>query len=87
MYVIKKLDGEYFHTKGKIIIFDDSNQINDFLHYFVEYSVKRLFAEGRKLEALSAQTKILSEISIDNVDFDIDSVECGVVYARDFIKR
>lgn len=83
MFVIKMRDGTYFHTKGKIILFDTIQEANEFLNYFVQYSVNRLSREGRGNEAMTAPIRVMSESMISQLDFDIDKVECGVVYARD----
>lgn len=83
MYVIKQRDGTYFHKDGKIILFESENEINAFLNYFINYSVDRLSREGRKHEALSAPMRIMSESIAMPVDFNIDTVPCGVIWARD----
>jgi hypothetical protein len=87
MYVIKMRDGTYFHTKGKIIIFETQSEINAFLNYFTQYSVNRLTREGRAEEAMTAPMQIMMGSVAMPVDFDINTVECGIVWARDFIKR
>ena len=83
MYVIKEKDGTYFHKDGKIILFENQNQVNDFLNYFVKYSVDRLIREGRQREAMTAPTKIMMGSIVMPVDFDINTVPCGVVWAGD----
>lgn len=83
MYVIKQRDGTYFHKDGKIILFESENEINAFLKYFIQYSVDRLSREGRKREALSAPMRIMSDSIAMPVDFNIDTVPCGVIWARD----
>lgn len=86
MYVIKQQDGTYFHTGGKIILFETEREINEFLNYFIQYSVNRLSREGRKGDAMLAPMRIRTESVAMPVDFDINTVECGVVYARDMRK-
>lgn len=83
MYVIKKKDGMYFHKDGKIILFENQRQINEFLNQFVQYSVNRLVREGRKQEAMTAPMTIMSGSIAMPVDFDIDTVPCGVIWAGD----
>jgi hypothetical protein len=83
MYVIKMRDGTYFHKDGKIILFESEQEINEFINCFVQYSVNRLSREGRRQEAMTAPMCIISESVAVPVDFNIDTVECGVVYARD----
>jgi hypothetical protein len=87
MYVVKTRDGTYFHTKGKIIIFETQSEINEFLNYFTQYSVNRLAREGRTEEAMTAPMQIMMGSVAMPVDFDINTVECGIVWARDYIKR
>lgn len=87
MYVIKQKDGTYFHKDGKIILFENENQINEFLNYFTKYSVDRLIREGRQNEAMSAPMKIMMGSIVMPVDFDIDTVPCGVVWAGDLRRR
>ena len=86
MYVIKQRDGTYFHKDGKIILFENQRQINEFLNYFTQYSVNRLIREGRQQEAMSAPMKIMSDSIAMPVDFDINTVPCGVVWAGDLKK-
>lgn len=83
MYVIKQRDGTYFHKDGKIILFENENQINEFLNYFTKYAVNRLVNEGRQHEAMSAPMRIMSESIVMPVDFDINTVPCGVIWAGD----
>lgn len=87
MYVIKQRDGTYFHKDGKIILFESENEINAFLNYFIQYSVDRLSREGRTHEAMSAPMRIMSESIAMPVDFNIDTVPCGVIWARDMRRR
>lgn len=83
MYVIKCQDGSYFHKGGKIILFETEQEINEFVNCFVQYSVNRLMSEGRQHDAMSAPIQIMTSSRAMPLDFDIDNVVCGVVYARD----
>ena len=83
MYIIKQRDGTYFHKGGKIILFGSENEINAFLNDFIQYSVDRLSREGRTHEAMSAPMRIMSESIAMPVDFNIDDVPCGVIWAKD----
>lgn len=87
MYVIKQRDGTYFHKGGKIILFESEAQINEFLNAFIQYSVNRLMQEGRHHEAMTAPMQIMSGSIAMPVDFDIDTVPCGVVWASDMRRR
>ena len=77
---------EYFHKDGKIILFESPQEANEFIKYLVHYSVQRLEREGRLGEALTAPMIITQQSQLTPVDFDIDTVECGVVYCKDLCK-
>ena len=83
IYTIQQRDGTYFHKGGKIILFETDGEINEFLNYFVQYSVDRLSREGRMREAMTAPMRIMTESVAMPVDFDINTVPCGIIYARD----
>jgi hypothetical protein len=87
MYVIKQRDGTYFHKDGKIILFENQNQINEFLNYFTQYSVNKLVREGRRNEAMTAPMQIMSGSIVMPVDFDINDVPCGVIWAGDMRRK
>jgi hypothetical protein len=86
MYVIKQKDGTYFHTRGKVIVFETQGEINDFLNYFTQYSVNRLYREGRQNEAMSAPMRIMMDSIVMPVDFDVRTNEDKIIYARDMRK-
>ena len=78
---------EYFHKDGKIILFETSEEANEFLNYFIRYSIQRLHNEGRVAEAMSASMIITQQSRLTPVDFDINTVDCGVVYCKDLRER
>ena len=78
---------EYFHKDGKIILFENHQEANEFISYFIHYSVQRLQSEGRMGEAVSAPIIITQQTRITPVDFDINTVECGVIYCKDLRKQ
>ena len=86
MFTIMRPSREYFHSQGKIIIFETPEEANAFVNAFVHYSVQRLQAEGRGAEALTAPMIIMQESNLVPVDFDINTVECGVVFCKDLRK-
>lgn len=83
MFTIMRPNREYFHSQGKIIIFETPEEANAFIKAFIQYSVQRLHAEGRTQEAMTAPMVIMQESNLVPVDFDIDTVECGVVFCKD----
>lgn len=84
LYVIKHTDGSYFHNKGKIILYETPEQATRYLQEFIQYAVNRLAQEGvNHMELMTAPMIIQSHSRIMNIDFDIDDVECGTVYATD----
>lgn len=87
IYTIKQKDGTYYHKDGKIIIFENEQEINEYLNCFIQYSADRLAREGRTMDAMSAPMVIMSESNVMPVDFDINTVPCGVIFAKDMRKR
>lgn len=87
MFTIMRPHREYFHSQGKIIIFETPEEANAFIEAFIQYSVQRLHAEGRIQEAMTAPIVIMRESNLVPVDFDIDTVECGVVFCKDLRKQ
>ena len=78
---------EYFHKDGKIILFESPQEANEFINYLIRYSVQRLQKEGSLRDALSAPMIIAQQSKLTPVDFDINTVECGVVYCKDLHKQ
>lgn len=78
---------EYFHKDGKIILFENPQEANEFINYLIHYSVQQLQSEGRMGEAMSAPMIITQQSRLTPVDFDINAVECGVVYCKDLRKQ
>lgn len=74
LYVIKDSQGYYFHNQGRIILFETPDQANRYLQEFVQYAAARggIFP-----------LTVMSNSHIMPVDFDINNVECGTVYAAD----
>lgn len=86
MFIIMHSSGLYFHSKGKIILFDSQEQAQDFLNCYIQYSVNE-FARQRDMSmAMQAPIIIMQECRIMMANEDIENVECGVVYARDFYR-
>ena len=78
---------EYFHKNGKIVLFENPQEANEFLACLIHYSVQRLQSEGRTAEAMSAPMIIAQQSKLTPVNFDINTVECGVVYCKDLRKQ
>ena len=78
---------EYFHKDGKIILFETPEEANEFLNYFIRYAIQQLHNEGRTAEAMSAPMVITQQSKLTPVNFDINTVECGVVYCKDLRKQ
>lgn len=84
LYVIKHTDGTYFHNKGKIILYETPEQATRYLQEFIQYAVNRLHQEGvNHMELMTAPMVIQGHSRIMEIDFDVDKVECGTVYATD----
>ena len=86
MFVIMRPNGDYIHRDGKIILFESREETNAFLTQLTEYSIMRLQQEGRMEEAMFAPMTIANEARVFPVDFDVNAVECGVIYAREMKK-
>lgn len=87
LLTIQRTNGTYFHNKGRIILFETEREANQFIEKFTQYAVNRLMHEQRSQEAMNAPIVILSESNITPVDFDIRSVRCGVVYAKELMRK
>lgn len=83
LYVIKHRDGTYFHKDGKIILYDSPEQATVYLQAFIPYAQNRLLQEGKHMEAMTSPMSIQNNIEFMEVDFDIDKIECGVIYMKD----
>lgn len=87
MFCIIRTNGSYYHNKGRIILFGSQKEADDFIKIFVSYSTERLMREGYPMEGMKAPMIIMSESQIMPVAFDINNVECGVVYASDLMNN
>ena len=85
LYVIKHSSGTYFHNKGKIILYESPDQAMRFIQEFINYAMNRLAQDENvnRMELLTVPITIQNNSYIMEVDFDIDKVECGTVYATD----
>lgn len=83
LYVIKDSEGYYFHNKGRIILYESPEQANRFLEAFIQYAVQRVAQEQGGHAAMTVPITIMSNSRLMPVDFDINNVECGTVYATD----
>lgn len=88
LFCIIRTNGTYFHNKGRIILFESEDESQNFINMFIQYSTERLIHETRNpLDGMKAPMKIMNESQIIPIDFDIDTVECGVVYARELMEK
>lgn len=84
LFVIKHSNGTYFHNKGRIILYESPEQATRFLEEFINYAMNRLVQEGaNQMEIMTVPMTVQMNSHIMNIDFDIDEVECGTVYATD----
>ena len=86
MFTIMHQSGLYFHNKGRIILFESQEEVNNFMNMFIQYSINRLMQEGRIHEIIQAQM-IPNQCKISSVDFDIEKVKCGTVLARELFEN
>lgn len=88
LFYIIRTNGAYYHNKGRIILFESENEAENFINMFIQYSTERLMHESRNsLDVMKAPMKIMNESQIMPVNFDINTVECGVVYARELMEK
>ena len=87
MFTIMRPNREYFSKDGKIILFETPEEANEFLNCLIHYAIQRLQSEGRIGEAMSAPMVITQQSRLTPVNFDIHTVECGVVYCKDLRKQ
>ena len=83
MFAILRPNREYLHRDGKIILFESPEEANEFINALIQYSIQRFQSEGRMMEAMSASMVIMREMNLVPVDFDVETVECGVIYCKD----
>lgn len=82
LFVIKHSNGTYFHNKGRIILYESPEQATRFLEEFINYAMNRLVREGaNQMEIMTVPMTVQMNSHIMNIDFDVDEVECGTVYA------
>ena len=86
-FVIRTINGLYFHNKGKIILFSSEDEAVKFLNMFVNYSINRLAGELRMDELMGASISINSECKIIPVNFDVENVECGTIYSEELFEN
>lgn len=82
MFIIKTRDGQYFHNKGRIILYETQNQAQRYIEEFIQYALTRV-AQEDPMKAMSVPITVMQNSVITPVDFDIDNVECGTVYVTD----
>lgn len=86
MFVIQHLDGTYFHNKGRIILFTEPQEAQNFINMFIQYAMGRLMQEERIGEVMKAQM-MSAQCDIKPVNFNINKVECGTVLARELFEN
>lgn len=87
LYVIKRTNGAYYHNKGRIILFESVQEAENFINLFIQYSLNRLAAEGDPFEVVGASMKIMQESVVSEIDFDMNGIKCGTVYARELMEE
>lgn len=88
LFCIVRTNGAYYHNKGRIVLFESEHEAQNFINMFIQYSTERLLNESdNPLDGMKAPMKIMNESQIIPVDFDIETVKCGVVYARELMEK
>lgn len=86
LFCIIRNNGVYYHNKGRIILFELEQEAQNFINLFIQYSTERLMHKN-PIEGMKASMVIVNESQIIPVNFDINKVECGVVYARELMEK
>lgn len=83
MFVIQDIQsGYYFHSKGKIILFESSELASAFLNEFMNYAIQRRVAETENpMAIMEVQSKLMS-IQIIEQNFE-EIPPCGVINFRE----
>lgn len=87
MFVIMHQTGLYFHNKGKIILFKSQQEAQSFLEMFINYSTNRLAQDGDMMAVMQVPIVAMHQCAITPVDFDIENVECGTVFAEELFEK
>lgn len=87
LYVIKWSNGLYFHNKGRIILFESINKAKEFINLFIQYSINELQRQNRISEIARVPFEVSTNSTIMDIDFDINKVECGIVFASELFKK
>ena len=87
MFVVMHSKRTYFQNKGRIILFESEQEASNFINMFLQYSVNELAQEGRNEEIMQAPMLIMQTCRIVPVDFDIENVECGVVWMKELFEE
>lgn len=87
MLVIIHQSGLYFHNKGRIILFESEQEAQYFLELFSQYSMQMLAQNDNPMRVMQVPIILQNECRITPVDFDIEKVECGTVFASELLEK
>ena len=87
MFVIMHSSKLYFHNKGRIILFETEQEAQSFLEMFTQYSIEQIAQSGDMGAIMQAQIEIAHNCYILPVNFDVNTVECGTVFARELFEN
>lgn len=87
MFVIMHNTGLYFHNKGRIILFESQQEAQSFMEMFINYSMNELARTNRLDETMQVPIVVMHECKILPVDFDISTVKCGTVPAKELFEN
>ena len=66
-------------------MFESQQEASNFINMFIQYSMSRLSQEGRVEDVMSVPM-VINKCKIISVDFDINNVKCGTIFARDLFE-
>lgn len=83
-----RIGNEYIHAKGKIILFNDANQINGFINAFMNYALQRSNQENTiQQDVFHIMTLPNSLIVEEWREVDAETCTCGTVTCDELIEE
>ena len=86
--LVARIENKYIHAKGKIILFDNVNQINSFINAFMNYALQRSSQENTIQEDFFWITILPNSLIVEEWrEIDAETCTCGTVTCDELIKE
>ena len=83
-----RIGNKYIHAKGKIILFNDVNQINSFINAFMNYALQRSCQEGTLQQDFFHITTLPNSLIVEEWrEVDAETCTCGTVTCDELIEE